>query len=196
MADALEDYLESSRREGLHERREDNMKPTGWYSIEVLAHAINTTSMRRKGRIEYVIELKALYLHPELIHTSSGAIVNIENKHWVAVRSIAGQIWLLDSLYSPSRMTEAQYLSFVTLRKAAYPITLAINMAASSTSRSSLDDVNSPVLPTMQDTLGTDSMTDTAEDSKIVVSEDTEMTPAESRKFISIVAKLSRTNSR
>ena len=118
--------------------------------IEVMAHAINTTSMRKAGRIEYVLELKSLYLQPEIIHTCIGAIVNVRSEHWVALRSFAGQIWFLDSLErSPRKLSQEDYVAYVNKHKAAYPITFAENIGFASTSRSSLDDSlgGSPVLP-------------------------------------------------
>ena len=145
MQNALEDYLVSSQREGLNEQRSAHFKPSGWYSSEVMCHALNTASMHKKGRIEHVLELKALYLHPHLIHICIGAIVNIDNKHWCALRSIGGQIWRLDSLNKhPEKLTQNEYIAFVNKRRAAYPIMMAENMASSS---SASHENSSPVLP-------------------------------------------------
>ncbi len=126
-----------------------------------MAHAINTTSMRKAGRIEFVLELKSLYLQPEIIHTCIGAIVNLRSEHWVALRSVAGQIWFLDSQErSPIKLSHEDYVAYVNKHKAAYPIKFAENVGFASTSRSSLDE---PVLPMlgsqdacmMDDSLGT-----------------------------------------
>ena len=85
-----------------------------------MAHAINTTSMRKAGRVEYVLELKSLYLQPEIIHTCIGAIVNLRSEHWVALRSFAGQIWFLDSQErSPIKLTHEDYVAYVNKHKAA-----------------------------------------------------------------------------
>ncbi len=85
-----------------------------------MAHAFNTTSMRNAGRIEFVLELKSLYLQPEIIHTCIGAIVNLRSEHWVALRSVAGQIWFLDSLErSPIKLSHEDYVAYVNKHKAA-----------------------------------------------------------------------------
>ncbi len=166
---ALDDYIENSQRESLFETRGANAKANGWYSIEVLAHAINTTSMRKANRIEYTLELKSLYLQPEIIHTCVGAIVNLRSEHWVALRSIAGQIWFLDSLErSPRKLSREGYIAYVNKHKAAYPIIFAERIGFASTSKSSLDDSlgGSPVLPVLgsQDTAMDDSLVTTVED--------------------------------
>ena len=134
-----------------------------------MAHAINTTSMRKAGRIEYVLELKSLYLQPEIIHMCVGAIVNLRSEHWVALRSVAGQIWFLDSVApSPRPLSHEDYLAYVNKHKGAYPIKFAENIGSALTSRSSLDDSpgGSPVLPVAasQDTRAEDSAMSTAAD--------------------------------
>ncbi len=155
MQEALEDYLVSARREGLYEPRSENWKPGGWYSVEVIAHALNTTSMSRAGKILYVLELKELYTEPERIHNVIGALVNLSNDHWVALRSVAGQIWCLDSLEDqPSKWSFDQYKGFIKHHKAAFPIRHADDMraeaqpsAGSAGSAGSAADGSSPVLP-------------------------------------------------
>ncbi len=143
---ALEDYLVSARREGLYEPRSENWKPGGWFSSEVIAHALNTTSMSKNGKILYVLELKALYTEPEKIHNVIGALVNLASNHWIALRSVAGQIWCLDSLEeSPTKMSFEQYKGFINQHKAAYPIKHADDMRASPSAGSAAD--GSPLLP-------------------------------------------------
>jgi hypothetical protein len=129
MMEALEDYLISARREGLLEPRSENYKPGGWFSSEVIAHALNTTAMNKHGKILYVLELKTLYLEPTKIHGVIGALVNLGNTHWAALRSVAGQIWYLDSLeQNPSQMSFDQYCIFINKHKAAFPIRHADDM--------------------------------------------------------------------
>ena len=140
MAFALEDYLISAKHDGLHEIRSMHAISSGWYSSEVMSHAINTASMSKSGTVRYVMELKPLLADPNVIHTAVGAIVNKDNTHWVAIRSIGGKIWYYDSkAKQPTRMTQNEYVSFVNTRKAAYPIRFADDMSQS---------INeSPVLP-------------------------------------------------
>jgi len=51
MHDALEDYLVSSEREGLQERRQLHYSSGGYYSSEIIAHVLNTACMSRHSRI-------------------------------------------------------------------------------------------------------------------------------------------------
>jgi hypothetical protein len=82
--------------------------------------------------------------------------------HWVAVRSIGGQIWFLDSQEKrPSKMRDDEYRKFLLKRRAAYPIVWAEDMKKAGVSdevppasgASSSQDGSAPVLPlTRQDT--------------------------------------------
>ena len=137
------------------EEREQHAKKTGWFSSEVLATAVTTTSMRTVGKVEYVMRLQPLYVSPSDIHSCTGAVVNIDNKHWVALKAVSGEVWFFDSqLRGPSKMTQAEYMKFVEKRRAAYPIFWAEDMTVSS----SASRGDSPALP-LEETPGNDSMT-------------------------------------
>ena len=130
MQHACDDYLMASHHEGLLEIRAEHAKPSGWYSIEVMCHAMNTTSMRVLGRVEFVISLEPLHANPNAISTSIGAVVNIGNRHWVALRKIGDQVWLLDSQEPlPLRLTDVEYKTFISRRRHAFPIRRAEEMA-------------------------------------------------------------------
>ena len=108
-----------------------------------------TTSMRRAGKVEYKMLLRPLYEKPADIHASVGAVVNLDNRHWVALRSVGGEIWYLDSNRREiaSKVAEPQYAALVNKRRAAYPIQWADGMTASLPSASSsADSPCSPVL--------------------------------------------------
>jgi hypothetical protein len=151
MTFALEDYIRSSNHEGLHEIRSMHAKRTGWYSSEVMAHAINTTSMRQFGNVRYVMDIKPLIVDPNIIHTSLGAIVNIDNNHWVAIRSIGGKIMLFDSKDKiPRQYSQNDYVAFINKRRAAYPIRAADNMSQSTN--------DSPILPFMSQSSSSDKL--------------------------------------
>ena len=151
MTFALEDYIRSSNHEGLHEIRSMHAKRTGWYSSEVMTHAITTTSMRRFGNVRYVMDIKPLIVDPNIIHTSLGAIVNIDNNHWVAIRSIGGKIMLFDSKDKiPRQYSQNDYVAFINKRRAAYPIRAADNMSQSTN--------DSPILPFMSQSSSSDKL--------------------------------------
>ena len=163
---ALEDYLRTAAFEQMTtENREQHTAPGGWYSSEILAHAVNTTSMNKTGRIEYVLELEPLYMDPAKLHRAVGALVNVEQRHWVALRSLGGKIWLLDSEKGQAGvLSNDQYIAYVWKNRDAFPIHWATDMKsakkvsdsqASTAAGSSLaslvshDTQESPVLPTV-----------------------------------------------
>jgi len=77
---AVTEFLARCRRDGRFVIRAAHAKPTGWFSDEVLAEALNVVSMMKAGRIEYKMELEPLHKNPQMIHSSIGAIVNYENQ--------------------------------------------------------------------------------------------------------------------
>ena len=79
--------------------------------------------MRRSGVIEYVLSLEPLHVNPGILRTSVGAVVNIRNRHWCAIRQIGHQIWFLDSQESqPLPMTYAEYKTYVFRHRSAFPL--------------------------------------------------------------------------
>ena len=120
---ACDDYLSSSRMEGLVEVRAEHARPSGWYSSEVMSKAVDTTSMRHAGRVEYKISLEPLHVNPSTLRDCVGAVVNIRNRHWVALRYDAGVTWLLDSQeHGPQVLSEAEYKAFIRKYKNAFPL--------------------------------------------------------------------------
>jgi len=148
---AVEQVLQTAEQEGSREIRADHARADGWYSSEAIAAALTTTSMKKFGRVQYTMSLKPLYKHPEEIHNAVAAVVNVDDRHWVAVRAQAGEIWLLDSQERrPIRMTQEAYQKFVSKRRAAYPIHWATDMSqlpSSAAASSSASSSQTPVLP-------------------------------------------------
>ncbi len=102
----------------------------GWYSSEVMAQSLNSTAIRREGRIEYIMSLEPLHANPYALHTSVGAVVNKDNVHWIALRSLDGQVWCLDSQKDmPYKCSEAGYLRIIRRHKDAYRIEKAPDAA-------------------------------------------------------------------
>lgn len=99
----------------------------------------------KAGRIEYEMNLRPLYLWPEVIHTCRGAIINEDNTHWVALRSVGGKIWFLDSRQAPMVFSNEQYLKYINKRRGAYPILSAGEQMVSLSQSSSSD--SSVILP-------------------------------------------------
>ena len=123
---ACDDYLSTSRMEGLVELRAEHARPSGWYSSEVLGRAVDTTSMRHAGRVEYKMSLEPLKVSPSILRGCVGAVVNVCNRHWVALRYDAGVTWLLDSQeHGPQILSEAEYKAFICRHKNAFPLFVA-----------------------------------------------------------------------
>jgi len=111
---ACDEWLRASHHEGLPEVRARHMNAHGWYSIEVMSTCLNTTAMRVRGRIEYELCFEPLRVRPEILQVAVGALVNIDGRHWVALRFIDGVVWLLDSLDCAARPLEwGAYVNFV-----------------------------------------------------------------------------------
>ena len=89
--------------------------------------------MRASGGIEFVMSLEPLHKNPDALKSCVGAVVNVNNNHWVALRRVASQVWLLDSQEPlPQRLTEAEYKQYVKKHRGAFPIRHAENMSSSS----------------------------------------------------------------
>jgi len=128
---AVKEYLKRAAQEGSPELQSLHVATGGWYSSEVLAQAITSTSMNRVGRVEYCMSLDSLRDKPGLLRAERtvGAIMNINNKHWVALRCVRGQIWYLDSQLScPRKLSEKDYVKRVRKSKGTYCIELAKDM--------------------------------------------------------------------
>ena len=127
---ACEEYLRASQQEGSAESREYHVATSGWYSSEVMALAVTSTSLRRAGCVEYVMSLEPLHLKPERLHCGVGAVVNVDGRHWVALRSVKGQVLRLDSqACAPRHLTCAVYKAFIS-KHASFLIEHAKDMSA------------------------------------------------------------------
>ena len=78
------------------------------------------------------MSLDSLQKKPALLRAEQtlGAIMNINNQHWVALRCVSGQIWYLDSqLDNPQVLSEEDYVKRVRKSKGGYCIELAKDMS-------------------------------------------------------------------
>ena len=67
--------------------------------------------------------LEQLLLNPQALRTSIGAVVNVRNVHWVALRWLADTVWFLDGQEAgPIPLTWPQYLLLIEKYKHAYRI--------------------------------------------------------------------------
>ena len=142
-------------------------------SSEVIAYAVNSVAMKYKNRVQYILEMKPLYLRPDFIYHCVGAICNEDNNHWVAIKAIDDKIWYIDSRYQPRQMSKDEYLEYINKRRGAYPIRLAEEMSDSlqstaigsaSSSLSFSDSQQSPVLPLTAASQQTDSQASSSDE--------------------------------
>ena len=93
--------------------------------MEVMCHAMNLTSMERLGKIEYELSLEPLHRFPNALMQTAclGAVVNIQNKHWVALKRSSEHYWLLDSQEPlPIRLSDSEYKALISRHHSAFPI--------------------------------------------------------------------------
>ena len=118
-ANMLEEDWERGDTRDMHEGR------GGWYSSEVLAHALNFVWMDRFDHVEYELRLRTLHVDPAQADAENfvGALQNRSNRHWVAIRREAGgALWLLDSLHEPQPLSYAMFRSLIARFPATYPL--------------------------------------------------------------------------
>ena len=119
---ACHNFIVEAAVDDIHWEVSDHVEPGGWYSSEVMANALRTISMERFDRVTFHMELQPLCESPAELHAARGAIVSVD-RHWVALRSISGEVWRLDSLDAePECLTNEQYVQFVTENRLAYKI--------------------------------------------------------------------------
>ena len=119
---AVQELLRAAHQEGLPEVRAQHCLPGGWYSAEVLSQAITQVSLAKRNRVEFVLILEPLCVNAAALRTSVGSIVNIQNRHWVALRWLHGAVWLLDSQDVPRELNWQAYQHFVRLHRSAFRI--------------------------------------------------------------------------
>ena len=107
------------------ENRTENEKPSGWYSMNVMVLAVEliSKSLQARGETSYELRWEPLFRHPDVIHRCVGAVANLRQRHWIAIKSVDDQIWRLDSLDpAPRRMTELDYNWFIRTNRGTYPV--------------------------------------------------------------------------
>lgn len=129
---ACDDFLERCRRDKHPQIRAEHAKPTGWYSPQVLCHALNQTSLRRSGSHEYTLGMQPLVSNPDVLRSSVGALMNIGNRHWIALKyASSGHVWQLDSQeLRPISLSWAEYKALARKHHSAFPILNAADAGA------------------------------------------------------------------
>ena len=101
------------------ELRSNHEDASGWYSSEVLAMALSRT-------FQYELVVHPLQDNPGELFAEQmiGALCHQDGppKHWVALRVVAGQVWLLDSKKTPRALTRKQYEVIVAKHRKCFPV--------------------------------------------------------------------------
>ena len=118
MSRACDTFLEEMEFEGSPEDRGDHEIPgSGWYSEAVLATALraegNIYSLDVNDPIRHTTDNPARIFAPD----TAGVVVNRTGAHWFAYKSVEGQIWCVDSMNEPRKVSYADYLQDLAQRK-------------------------------------------------------------------------------
>ena len=120
MQSAAVEYVAHAAREGLFENLEDHVTESGEYSEAVMAFALQW------HQNIYCFDLNAPILPNEnsLLRLYGpdvlGVIVNKIQHHWVTFKVVNDEIWLLDSLFQPQRVTFEYFSNYVYQYPRAY----------------------------------------------------------------------------
>ena len=119
---ACTEYLAEMLREGTFEHPDMHIGPSGDYSEAVMAFAL------RHHTNTYELDLNSPVLQIELSKMCifapnvCGIIVNKQQRHWVTIKEVEGDLWLLDSQELPVKLTYEAYLEFLSIYGPAFPL--------------------------------------------------------------------------
>ena len=81
----------------LRDNIQDHLEPEGDYSIEIMSMALRTKAMQAFGQLRWEMDIQRA-MTVEDLHGCIGAVVNLQGRHWVALRPLAQQFLYMDSL--------------------------------------------------------------------------------------------------
>ena len=105
--------------ETTRERESEHVKPGGWYSHSVLGRALLTAT---DSQLLFNTLEKTAYDALMADEGVTGAVVNQDNKHWIAMVKHNGLLWEVDSRKAPALMDQQAFRATVER----YPSTFAI----------------------------------------------------------------------
>ena len=123
IAQASAEYKASMHNEHALDKDVDDADLSESITSEVLCWAIQRASKQTRGGIGVEMKLKPLHQDPDMIYRAYGAIVNVQNKHWVALKAERGVVWKLDSqVMKPCALSAEEYREYVVRYRDAYPL--------------------------------------------------------------------------
>ena len=120
MSEACTVLLHELAMEDNPERRDDHELLTGWYSEAAMAQAFRVKQNIYRLDLDDPVQPNEGHLHRLYTEDVLGLVVNKDQEHWVAVRIVDEQIWLLDSLCTPQAITFDELLNFVRAYRHAF----------------------------------------------------------------------------
>jgi hypothetical protein len=117
MSEACEDLVRESLQPDANgvisdpQEHDDHEHSDGWYSAAVMGRAL-----QRANAYTLLLGLQ-LKENPDAIFDpdAAGAVVNQDNKHWVALKAFEKKVWKLDSLAAePTPMTHEDFVTFIS----------------------------------------------------------------------------------
>ena len=76
---------------------QDHLEPEGDYSIEIMSMVLRTKAMEAFGQLRWQMDIQRA-MTAEDLRGCIGAVVNLEGRHWVALRPLARRFLYLDSM--------------------------------------------------------------------------------------------------
>ena len=81
----------------LGDNMQDHLEPQGDYSIEIMSMVLRTKAMEAFGQLRWHMDIQRA-MTAEDLRGCIGAVVNLEGRHWVALRPLARRFLYLDSM--------------------------------------------------------------------------------------------------
>ena len=124
MTTACDVFLDEMAMELSPEERCDHELPTGWYSEAVMAQALRVKDNIYRLNLDDPVQPAEEQVMRIFGDNVLGMTVNVEQRHWVAVRIADGRLWLLDSEQAPVQLSVLQLLDYVATYRHAFLVEL------------------------------------------------------------------------
>ena len=117
---ACDKFLAEMAFEGVVEDRAQHIGPGGFYSEAVLAFALRHFGNAFALDLDRPILPDTAMPLEIFLDDVAGILVNVAQRHWVAVRVCLDDLWMLDSLTEPERLTLDQLRDFLRRHPSAF----------------------------------------------------------------------------
>eukprot|EP00439_Symbiodinium_sp_Y106_P007136 s9091_g1.t1 len=105
----------------LGDHMQDHLEPQGEYSIEIMSMVLRTKAMEAFGQLRWHMDIQRA-MTAEDLHGCIGAVVNLEGRHWVALRPLTQRFLYLDSVEERPRELSKGELDALLVAHPAYAL--------------------------------------------------------------------------